>query len=163
MSALSDGTLNVWECCHTERFTRQNMHTWIRTCMFVIFAIEDILYHELRHLAPLLVCVVAVGWWLARQRLSVHPDVDARGCVHFLWALKEPTLTYKIETTQKKVKKIQKAKSFRWRQQQDENEDEESCVGGGWVGVGCAFLQTKCNKCHTVVSYRCLILLQEVL
>lgn len=69
--------------------------------MSVIFAIEDILFHELWHLASLRVWVAVVvaagqsgtgnksGKWLW---LSAHPDLDREGCARFLLVLKEKNL-----------------------------------------------------------------------
>ena len=92
MPAPSGGPLNVWRCCHTECFTRQNLHTWISACMSIIFAIKDIFLHKLRHLASLPPCCACVWWWRAAAQAalrSAHPDLDGRGCARFFWALKE--------------------------------------------------------------------------
>ena len=88
MPAPSGDPLNIWRCCHTECFTRQNLHIWISACMSVIFAIKDIFFHKLRLLASI------PPWWACGgaergvYHVSVHSDLDGRGCAAFLWALK---------------------------------------------------------------------------
>ena len=65
---------------------------YIHVCMSVIFAIKDIFFHKLRHLASLPPWCVCVWWWRSDTLFSAHPDLDRRLCARFLWALKEKYL-----------------------------------------------------------------------